>query len=333
MPQISIIITAYNVQDYIANAILSALNQHSVRTEIIVIVDGATDRTSDIVKELQLEYPHLHVLIKANGGVSSARNSGLELAKADYVMFLDGDDQLLPDACQQFLSVALAEDADIVVSDYLTMKEGGAERRLKCATKFTAMTGVEFAIAILAPNSTVSVWNKCYKRILFSEVRFPVDISMGEDLLTLFDVSVKASKVVPLAMPTLVYLIRQTSLVNTSSHHWLSITVVMELLKSRLQSSWLEQGHAADVYQETAFYHVMYARVIRDERFGVIHRQLFNWYSTEFTGCAGKTQAYIQSLPLKERLLLMIYRRSYHLAVATVRVNVVLRNVFNALRR
>ncbi len=325
MPQISIIITAYNVQDFIETAVRSALIQHSVSTEIIVIVDGATDRTADIVNSMKLDYPQLRVVVRENGGVSAARNDGLALATADFVMFLDGDDQLLPDACQQFLATALVEDADIVVSDYLIMKEGAQERRLKTASQFNTMTGFEFAIAILAPNSTVSVWNKLYKRSLFANVRFPVGISMGEDLLALFDVSLNAKKVVPLQVPTLIYLIRHSSLVNTSSTHLLSITSVMKMLNMRLSGSKLSPELAADVYQATAFYHVMYARVVRDERFGNIHKQMYEWYQAEFNDYSSKTLAFIDTLKLKERLLIQIYRRSYRIAVSVVRVYGLLR--------
>lgn len=332
LPQISIIITAYNVQDYIATAILSALNQQAVLAEVVVIVDGATDNTAEIVNSLKLKYPQLHVVVKTNGGVSSARNLGLQLSTAEYLMFLDGDDQLLPDACHQFIAAATLSDADIVVSDYLTMKEGSTEKRLKTASGFSPMTGADFATAILAPQSTVSVWNKCYKRSLFKDVSFPEEISMGEDLLTLFDVSLKAKKVVPLPAPTLIYTIRQSSLANSSSQHLLSITLVMELLKKRLQNSWLTRADADDIYQATAFYHVMFARVVREERFGEIHQQLFNWYNTNFNGFSNRTKSFIKTLSIKEQLLILIYHRSYSLAVAIVHINAFLRKVFNFSR-
>lgn len=330
LAQISIIITAYNVQDYIASAISSALNQQDVSVETIVIVDGGNDNTAEIVNSFKTSYPALKILVKANGGVSSARNAGLKLATADYVMFLDGDDQLLPTACQEFLATALAHDADIVVSDYYSMKEGSVAKKLKEASDFNAMSGSDFAMAILAPRSTVSVWNKCYKRHLFAEVQFPENVSMGEDLLTLFDVSLQAKLVVPLAKPTLIYLIRPSSLVNSSSQHLLSIITVMQMLKARLTASSVESNLALDIYAANAFYHVMYSRVVRDARLGAVHAKMYEWYASEVSVYVGRTKAFIQSLPWKERLLIACYQRSYVGATWLVRFNASARGFFTA---
>jgi glycosyltransferase involved in cell wall biosynthesis len=330
LPQISIIITAYNVQDYIATAILSALNQQDAVVEVIVVVDGGSDNTANIVNEFTNSHPQLIVLVKTNGGVSSARNAGLQLATAEHVMFLDGDDALLPNACQQFLHTALASNADIVVSDYLTVKEGSSTHKLKQVTNFSPMPGPEFALAILAPKSTVSVWNKCYKRQLFSGVQFPENVSMGEDLIALFDVSLKATLVVPLAEPTLIYLIRNSSLVNSSSQHLFSITTVMQMLKTRLEASQLDRDLALDIYAATAFYHVLYSRVLRDERFGIVHQKMYQWYVTEVSVYSGRTKAFIQTLPTKERFLIACYQRSYLIAKMLVRTNTFFRGIFGS---
>lgn len=320
MAQISIIITAYNVQDYIATAISSALNQQDVSVEIIVIVDGGTDNTAKIVNSFKTAHPEMKILVKENGGVSSARNAGLKLATSDYVMFLDGDDQLLPNACKDFLAVAYTEDADIVVSDYFSENEGIATKTLKKASDFSPMIGSDFAISILTPRSTVSVWNKCYKRHLFDEVQFPANISMGEDLLTLFDVSLKAKLVAPLAKPTLIYLIRSFSLVNSSSEHLLSIIVVMQMLKTRLIECVADKELALDIYSVNAFYHVMYSRVVRDERFGTVHSKMHDWFVSEICEYEGRTKVFIQSLPWKERFLINCYRRSYTLTTWLLRI-------------
>lgn len=328
LAQISIIITAYNVQDYIATAIDSALHQQGVDVEVIVVVDGGHDNTAAIVNSFAQQHAHLKVLVKANGGVSSARNAGLALATADYIMFLDGDDKLLANACQQFLQTAQTCHADIVVSDYFSQKEGSQQQKLKSASDFSPMSGPEFALAILAPKSTVSVWNKCYKKSLFAEVRFPENVSMGEDLLTLFDVSMRAQRVVPLAEPTLVYLIRNSSLVNSSSQHLLSITVVMSMLKARLAATEFPAELKQDIYAATAFYHVMYSRVVRDERFGDIHYKMFQWAIAELKIYSPKVLNFIATLPRKERLLLACYRYSYFVAISLVRLNVLFRRVF-----
>jgi glycosyltransferase involved in cell wall biosynthesis len=327
LAQVSIIITAYNVQDYIRTAIYSALAQNNVSVETIVIVDGGHDNTAKIVSSIAAEYPQIITLIKENGGVSSARNVGLKMATSDYVMFLDGDDKLLPDACNDFLEMALATSADIVVSDYFSLKEGTCIQKLKEASQFEAMSGPSFALSILAPKSTVSVWNKCYKRSLFEGVLFPENVSMGEDFLTLFDVSLKANLVVPLHKPTVVYLIRQSSLVNSSSQHLLSITLVMDMLKTRLAAINFPADVVNDSYNAAVFYHVMYSRVMRDERFGDVHFKLYQWFNERKSSYSSLTKKFVKTLPLKERLLLICYHHSYHSATLLVRLNIFFRQI------
>jgi glycosyltransferase involved in cell wall biosynthesis len=100
---ISIIIPAYNVQDYVAEAISSALSQTLQHVEVIVVDDGSTDETANIVRAFN--DPRLKLVRQANGGLSAARNTGLRYASAKYIGFLDADDRWHPDKARQHLAV------------------------------------------------------------------------------------------------------------------------------------------------------------------------------------------------------------------------------------
>ena len=89
---ISIIIPAYNAADYLAQTIESVLNQTYSDFELILIDDGSTDRTREIIKDYQCKDARIKYFYKENGGVSSARNLGLQKATGDFVSFLDSDD-------------------------------------------------------------------------------------------------------------------------------------------------------------------------------------------------------------------------------------------------
>ena len=102
--KLSVIVPAYNVQDYISNTIESLLNQEFNENdyEIIVVNDGSTDKTLNEIKRFESN-PIVKIINKKNGGVSSARNIGLKKAKGDFVMFVDGDDQLIPNSIKSVL--------------------------------------------------------------------------------------------------------------------------------------------------------------------------------------------------------------------------------------
>ena len=120
MPLISVIIPAYNAENTIKETIESALQQTWKALEIIVINDGSTDSTLDIVNSINS--PQLKVLSYANGGVSASRNRGIALAKGEYIAFLDADDLWTPDKLEaQFQALQDHPEAVVAYSwtDYI----------------------------------------------------------------------------------------------------------------------------------------------------------------------------------------------------------------------
>ncbi len=106
MIKISIIVAAYNIENYIRKCIESVVSQLTEETELIVVNDGSTDNTSMLLTELQKKF-HFHLVNQSNKGLSGARNSGIKVANGKYLWFIDGDDwitdnaliQLLPHTC------------------------------------------------------------------------------------------------------------------------------------------------------------------------------------------------------------------------------------------
>lgn len=106
-PRLSIVIPAYNIEAYIAEAIGSALAQTLEETEVIVVDDGSTDRTGSIARGFSDR--RLRIVSKSNGGLSSARNAGIREARAPFIGFLDGDDRWLPDKGRRHLEIMEAD--------------------------------------------------------------------------------------------------------------------------------------------------------------------------------------------------------------------------------
>lgn len=158
---LDIIIAAYNVEKYVAQCIQSVLNQKTRFTyRVIVVDDGSTDSTSSILESITgIELVH-----QANKGLSGARNTGLELAIAEYVMFLDSDDCLCPGAVEALLSAAVEHDAWLVEGNYTEVDLEG-----KVIRKHKHKAGE------LDPEKDCAgyAWGKLVKRELFNNLLFP----------------------------------------------------------------------------------------------------------------------------------------------------------------
>src|SRR5258706_10307921 len=125
MPEITVIVPAYNVAEYILPCLASVVSQTHANWTCIVVDDGSTDGTAALVDAL--EDPRIRLVRQANAGVSNARNNGLALATGEYVMFLNGDDLLHPGALDRLLA-ALAARPDAVASfgTFLKILSSGA---------------------------------------------------------------------------------------------------------------------------------------------------------------------------------------------------------------
>lgn len=123
--KVSIIIPVYNVEKYVEEAAMSAIKQTYNNIEIILVDDGATDNSGKICDEMAKLDERVKVFHTENGGLSSARNVGLDAATGDYLMFLDGDDFLEPDAVENMYNEIEARDADYVIGNYINTTEEG----------------------------------------------------------------------------------------------------------------------------------------------------------------------------------------------------------------
>ena len=115
-PKVSFIIPCYNVEPYIEKCINSITRQTISEIEIIPVDDGSPDGTGKILDRLAEKDPRIKVIHKENAGVSAARNSGLQLAIGDYIVFVDGDDFIAEDYAEYMLTLINQTGADVFVS-------------------------------------------------------------------------------------------------------------------------------------------------------------------------------------------------------------------------
>lgn len=125
MAKVSIIVPVYNVEEYLENCIHSLVQQTMEDIEIILVDDGSRDNSGAICDELEKKDTRITVIHQHNQGVSVARNSGIEVAKGDWVTFVDGDDWVAPELCEKVVSYAEKTEADVVIFSYYSAYANG----------------------------------------------------------------------------------------------------------------------------------------------------------------------------------------------------------------
>ena len=171
---VSVIIPVYNVEKYIDECITSVTEQSYKNIEIILIDDGSTDSSGDLCDKWAQKDARISVIHQNNGGLSAARNSGLDAAKGDYLCFVDSDDYIKESYIESFVMAIEAEDADIAFCDIESTKLCEAELHV---SDTTVMTPKECRELLCNPLSReyvemVVAWNKLYKCSLFDNLRF-----------------------------------------------------------------------------------------------------------------------------------------------------------------
>lgn len=197
---LSIIIPIYNVEPYVEDCIQSVMQQtFAGPLECLLVDDCGTDGSMVVVEKLMADYDgpiqfkmlhHDH-----NRGLSAARNTGIREASGEFLMFLDSDDCVRPDFCQEAYACAERHHADLVMFSHVRIqKDGTGEKGFIQEYRFATdghLTPHEFMDFLLMDEGTAA-WNKLYRKSLFDEVSFPEGF-FYEDEGTIYQLVLKAS--------------------------------------------------------------------------------------------------------------------------------------------
>ncbi|MBE6677740.1 MAG: glycosyltransferase family 2 protein [Ruminococcaceae bacterium] len=188
---ISVIIPVYNCEKYIERCVNSLLCQSFNDFELIIVNDGSTDNTERVCQKLQEKDGRIRLHNKENGGVSSARNFGMENAKGDYISFLDGDDYVP----QNYLSVLFeaVKGAEISVCDIACIKNGKETKRFTCKKKtLNTIEAIELLLSRKDINS--GPYGKLFSKNVVEGLRFP-PMKAYEDILFVLEAFKKANTI------------------------------------------------------------------------------------------------------------------------------------------
>ena len=198
---ISIIIPVFNGESFIGRAIESVLQQTYTNYELIIINDGSTDKTADVCQKYADKYNNVYLRSIPNGGVSNARNLGIEISKGEYITFLDADDELMPDFLDYCLKSALETYADVVcINAYMQYANGSLNKLPPFIPSESIVENNEDKDKVIASlyinvytkpeeyyyGQTIRTpWGKLFRANLIktNNIQFPIGVSLGEDAI------------------------------------------------------------------------------------------------------------------------------------------------------
>ena len=211
-PLISVIVPIYNVEKYLDKCVDSIVKQSYENLEIILVDDGSPDKCPKKCKEWIKKDRRIKVIHKKNGGLSDARNAGLDKAKGEYITFIDSDDYVEPNYVEFLYRNIVKEKADISMGkQYVrypkkTYNTGTGNRYVlnahDCLDKL-----------LYSEDFDVSAWGKLYKRELFNDARF-IKGRLFEDTALCYKLIDKSKKIVLDSQPIYYYIMRNNSITN-----------------------------------------------------------------------------------------------------------------------
>lgn len=192
---ISIIVPVYNVEQYLDNCVRSIITQTYRHIEIILVDDGSTDRSGEMCDAFAKTDERIKVVHKKNGGLSDARNVGIDIATGKFIMFVDSDDYITNYAVGYLYKLVKETEANISVGRLEVTKKLNSEGTLHTGQVYTYTNKEAIGQLLYANLFSTSAPAKLYERKLFENIRFPVG-KLHEDLYTIYKIMDKAHKVV-----------------------------------------------------------------------------------------------------------------------------------------
>ncbi len=215
---ISVIVPVYKVEKYIEKCVDSIISQTYDNLEIILVDDGSPDKCPHICDRYKKMDGRIKVIHKENGGLSSARNAGLDICSGEYIAFIDSDDCIAEDYIEKLYSAMETENADIALCDFLytgSLTDYNNEYNQLHFPRFTADGREVVRRYYSAENGTALVvaWGKLYRRELFRTLRYPVG-RIHEDEFVFAELMLNCKKAVWIEEKLYFYLQRENSIMS-----------------------------------------------------------------------------------------------------------------------
>lgn len=216
-PKISVVIPAYNVAPYLRECLDSVLSQTYENLEVLLVDDGSTDETPVLCDAYAARDGRITVIHRENGGISAARNSGLDAATGEFIGFVDADDRAAPQLYRLLYDGLIRLDADISVCNFYhedpvrkTLDEEGPR------AEAVLQNGDATRLLLRDEELKNYMWNKLFRAELFECIRFPAGEKF-EDISTTYKLFERARRVALLPVSAYYYIYRGESIVRIHS--------------------------------------------------------------------------------------------------------------------
>ena len=232
---LSVIIPVYNEQDYLARCIDSVLCQSHKDLEIILVDDGSTDHSGSVCDDYASRDSRIKVIHKSNGGLSDARNAGLDVITGDYVTFIDADDYVHPCFAELLLAAINDSGVQIAVCRWQELNEGSEHKpvdttviALRTFTQEEAINSIFYQKEL-----THSACSRIFKTSIFDDIRFPKGV-LYEDLAVIYPIMKKVDKVALIDPPMYYYMHRKGSIITTMTLQRTQVLDHLEALETQV---------------------------------------------------------------------------------------------------
>lgn len=264
--KISVIVPVYNVEQYLERCVDSIINQTYTNLEIILVNDGSTDNSGKLCDELAKKDERIRVIHKENGGLSDARNRGIDESESDLVGFIDSDDYIDSDMYEVLLKNLNDTDADLSMCALYDVYNNTPEAQV--TNKETWELSSEQAIKMVMEAKILSVTavNKLYRKSLFSDLKFEVG-KIAEDAFIMIKLLDKCEKIVATNEKKYYYVHRENSITTQKfSTKFLNVIEAYEQNSNIILEKYPKLKDVAQTRMNWAYFYVL-DRLLLDDNY------------------------------------------------------------------
>lgn len=255
---ISVIVPIYNVENYLENCINSILNQSYTDFELILVDDGSPDNCGKICDDYAKKDSRIKVIHKKNGGLSDARNIGIEAAKGEYISFIDSDDWIHKDFYLTLFNALSSSNSDIAICNFLKVSNDDIKDKIiNINPPVKTLSNLESLNDLYSDNyvNYIVAWNKLYKANLFKDIRFPVG-KIHEDEFTTPKVLFESNKIAIITEELYYYRQTPNSIMNRKFN--VANLSFLEAIEDRLK--FINEHHLDTIYDK-CLYQLSFERI------------------------------------------------------------------------
>lgn len=264
--KISVIVPVYNVEAYLEKCVESILRQTYTNLEILLINDGSTDNSGDLCDQLALRDQRIRVIHKENGGLSDARNTGIEEASSDLIGFVDSDDYIDEDMYETLYRQMLESKAELSMCGHYDVYHQIPEKQVVAIQTWALIPEEAIRMVMEAKILSVTAVNKLYKKELFDQLRFEMG-KIAEDAFIMIRLIHQCSKVVATNEKKYYYVHRENSITTQKfSLKFLNVIEAYEQNANIIRENYPKLTDVATMRLNWAYFYIL-DRLLVDSEF------------------------------------------------------------------